>query len=427
MKGWTALVLRPSSLAVTALIVTGGLTGASPAICPLPSFSVLRPSSSILRPSSPVLRPLSPVPRGAQSREDLDAAIDRLGVFDDDERSAAAAAVRRAPGTVTLPALIDAAAGHADGFVRYRALVLLSGYDDPRVPDQFEQAIGDVNDQLRTVAYAYFERHPEPRLIPVFLKALDTEVGEFARPALTRALAAQGRDPKVQRVLVAELARGPETSRASLLEALGDYGITIAVAPVSKVVEGAGPFREEAALALGKIGDSKSVPLLEAVQRAAGPEMQPAVAAALCLLGTECVANRALLVRTLAEADRTPGLPDRLRTSALGLSAMAASGDVEAGRALLEVGVTATDPTRAPVAQAVAHLALTRPMALVALVDERQDRDTAMQLLREGLNAIDDDFRKEQLFVTLRTAYHAEGEGSARRPLLQSVINLLEY
>ena len=72
----------------------------------------------------------------------------------------AARVVRRAPGTVALPALLDAAAGHADSFVRYRALVLLSGYDDPRVPDQMEQALGEANDRLRTVAFAYFERPP---------------------------------------------------------------------------------------------------------------------------------------------------------------------------------------------------------------------------------------------------------------------------
>ena len=31
------------------------------------------------------------------------------------------------------------------------------------------------------------------------------------------------------------------------------------------------------------------------------------------------------------------------------------------------------------------------------------------------------------MFVTLRTAYHAEPEASARRPAIQSVINVLEY
>ena len=121
----------------------------------------------------------------------------------------AARVVRRAPGTVALPALVDAAAGHADSFVRYRALVLLSGYDDPRVPDQMEQALGEVNDRLRAVAFAYFERYPESRLIPTFLKAMDKERAEFVRPALTRALAAQSRDPRVQGALVKDLTRWP--------------------------------------------------------------------------------------------------------------------------------------------------------------------------------------------------------------------------
>jgi hypothetical protein len=66
-------------------------------------------------------------------------------------------------------------------------------------------------------------------------------------------------------------------------------------------------------------------------------------------------------------------------------------------------------------------------MALVARVEERQDRDKALQLLRDGLGALDDEFGEEQLFVTLRTAYHAESEASARRPAIQSVINVLEF
>jgi len=320
---------------VAAFIITGGLTGASPAICPLPSATSLRPSAFSLPPSArrnsgtsalvhsgtPALRhPSTSQTASSTSREEIDAAIDQLGAFDADERAAAARVVRRAPGTVALPALIDAASGHADGYVRYRALVLLSGYDDPRVPDHMEQALGEVNERLRAVAFDYFARHPEPRLLPVFLKALGSEGGEFVRPALIRALTAQARDPKVRAALSKRLPPGHEV-----------------------------------------------------------------------------------------------------------LSAQPLSGEADAGRALLDAGMAAAGPARAPVALAVAEAAVEQPSTLLALVELRQDLDQTLRLLREGFDLLDDDFAEEQFFVALRRAYHAEAEGTSRRSVIQAVINTLEF
>ena len=401
----------PGLLAVSGIIVAGGMTGASPALCRLPA----------------ALRYVAQTPPAPPAREDVDLAIDGLGAFDYDQRMSAARVVRRAPGTVALPALLDAAAGHADSFVRYRALVLLSGYDDPRVPDQMEQALGEANDRLRTVAFAYFELHPERGLIPTLLKAMDKEEAEFVRPALTRALAAQARDPRVQNALIKDVTRGRENVRAAAIEALGDHKVAQAVRAISQVAELDGPLREEAVLALGRIGDPASVGLLEGLQRTAGPEAQTTVAAALCLLGSNCEANRGVLIRTLRLTDRPAGSLELLRTAASGLGALAVTGDVEAGRALVDVGVQATDPLRAPVALALARLAVAQPLALVALVEERQDRDPVLQLLRDGFNLLEDDFRQEQFFVAVRKAYFTEPEGSARGLLIQSVINGLEF
>jgi HEAT repeat protein len=84
----------------------------------------------------------------------LKAAIDNLGKFDAATRTTAARAVRRAPPAQAVPALMEAAAGHADGYVRFRALVLLSGFNDPRARESMSTALDDPNDRLRTVAYA---------------------------------------------------------------------------------------------------------------------------------------------------------------------------------------------------------------------------------------------------------------------------------
>ena len=62
----------------------------------------------------------------------LKAAIDNLGRFEAPVRTAASRDVRWAPAAQAVPALMEAAAGHADGYVRFRALVLLSGFNDAR-------------------------------------------------------------------------------------------------------------------------------------------------------------------------------------------------------------------------------------------------------------------------------------------------------
>jgi len=432
-------VTRPAGL----LAITGGLTGASPTICALPgryvgpNFSsgaattesyVGRNFSSGAAAGTPELKfgPTYPQP-APPSREDVDKAIDRLGGFDYDERMKASRAVRRAPGTVALPALLDAASGHADGYVRYRALVLLSGYDDPRVPDQMELALGEVNERLRAVAFAYFERHPEPRLIPAFLKAFDKEMAEFVRPALVRAMAVQGGDTRVRAALLKDITRGQDFFLSAVIEALGDYKAAYALKAISQVAALDGPLRDTAVMAVGKMGDTASMELLAGLQRTAPRDAQPTVAAAICLLGGNCESHREILVRTLTVTDRNPGFRELVRAAAFGLSALAVNGDVEAGRALFAIGVPAVDPTRAPVAVALAGLAVRQPAALVTLVQERQDRDQSIELLREGFDRLEDDFSEEQFFVALRKAYFAEAEGSSRRAVIQAAINALEF
>src|SRR5438552_4219165 len=124
----------------------------------------------------------------------LQAAIDKLGDLDYATRTNAARTVRRTPGAQAVPALLQAVAEHADGYVRYRALVLLTGFNDPRTKDAMRASLASPNDRLRTVAYSFFEHNPDRALITPLLTALDKEQAEFARPALVRALAAVASD-----------------------------------------------------------------------------------------------------------------------------------------------------------------------------------------------------------------------------------------
>src|SRR4029079_7465976 len=89
-----------------------------------------------------------------------------------------------------VPALLRAVAEHADGYVRYRALVLLTGFNDPRTKDAMRESIKSPNDRLRTVAYSFFEHNPDRAMASTLLTALEKEQAEFVRPALVRALAA---------------------------------------------------------------------------------------------------------------------------------------------------------------------------------------------------------------------------------------------
>ena len=132
-----------------------------------------------------------PLPQ-AVSADQLKAAIDKLGDFDYAVRTGAARTVRRTVAAQAVPALLQTVAEHADGYVRYRALVILTGFNDPRTKDAMRESRTSPNDRLRTVAYSFFEHHPDRAMIPDLLTALDQEQGEFVRPALVRALAAHG-------------------------------------------------------------------------------------------------------------------------------------------------------------------------------------------------------------------------------------------
>jgi len=214
--------------------------------------------------------------RIADARPPLRIAIDNLGKFDADTRTAAAKVVRRAEPAQAVPALIDAAASNGDGYVRFRALVLLSGFNDPRAREIMASSLDEPNDRLRTVAYSYFEHNKERGMAARLLKKLETEDGEFVRPALTRALAAYAEEPGVQPALTALVMRGQDVYRAGVIEALGDYKATYALAPLLEVAKLDGPLQEDAILAIGKIGDKRALETLQGLQKSASRARQPA-------------------------------------------------------------------------------------------------------------------------------------------------------
>src|SRR5262245_31224343 len=97
----------------------------------------------------------------AVSPAQLKAAIDKLGDLDYATRTNASRTVGRTATAQAVPALLQAVAEHNDGYVRYRALVLLTGFNDPRARDAMRESLTSPNDRLRTVAYSFFEHNPD--------------------------------------------------------------------------------------------------------------------------------------------------------------------------------------------------------------------------------------------------------------------------
>ena len=337
--------------------------------------------------------------------------------------------MRRTPGAQAVPALLQAVAEHADGYVRYRALVLLTGFNDPRAKDAMRESLASPNDRLRAVAYSFFEHNPDRSMTRDFVAALDKEQAEFVRPALVRALAAQAvsADAVVRQALVREVGRGEDFFRSAVIEALGDYKAQYAVEAIIGVAKVDGPLQDDAAVALGKIGDKRALETLAAMQRSAPKATQPSIASAICLLGVNCDVHENYLIETLKFADKNVGFQDFLRGAAAGLGALAIAGHREAGEALFEIGIPSRDPTRSPVTLALATVALRNTPLLMAILQKHPDRDTAIALLAEGFDMLEEDLDKERFFAAARRNYWESGEGSADRKLAELLIQKLDF
>ena len=361
------------------------------------------------------------------SIEQIRAAIDKLADLDYPTRMAAGRTIRRAPTAQAVTALLQAVNEHSDGYVRFRALTLLTGFPDPRIADTMETAMTSPNDRLREVAYAYFEMNPNPALAPKLLAALEKEEGEFVRPALIRALAAIPRDLKIIDVLMRDAMRGVDFFRSTVIEAIGDYKVNLAVPRLVEIAKIEGPLQDDAATALGKIGDKSQLGVLAAMQQSAPKETQPAIAAAICLMGTNCSAHISYLHKTLTYADTYPGYQDLLRGAAAGLGNIARQGNADALNILFDVGIPSQDPVRAPVTLALGLVALRNTPLMLKTLLARGDQNEAIGIVAEAFDMLEEDLEEEKFFVTVRKEYWAAPDNSPMRKLCGELINRLDF
>ena len=358
----------------------------------------------------------------------VSAAIDKLGTLEFPVRMDAARTIRRAAPAIAVPALTDAALKHKDGYVRFRALVLLSGFNDARTRDVMVRLLDDKNDRVRAVAYAFFEHHPDPAALPRLIDALTREESEFVRPALTRAIAAHGADNRARQAVIGLIPRGQDFFRSAIIEAAGDYKALYAFDALTAVAKLDGPLQDDAVLALGKLGDKRALATFAALQRTTGPkQLQPTVAASICLVGVNCASHQPYLVETLKFSMEHAGFQELLRGAAAGLAALAIGGNEEALRTLIEQGGPSRDPARAALALAVGTVALRNTPLTLKVLSQGHLQEAALELLREAFDMLEEDFIEERFFVTVRRSFWQAPEGSATRKTAEALIRKLEF
>jgi hypothetical protein len=354
---------------------------------------------------------------------DLKQNIANLSSLDFPVRMQAARLIRRTMETEAVPVLREAARRDVNEFVRYRALVLLTAFNDRETRDLMREFIRDRNDRIREVAYKWFERNPDPSLAGTLITSLQTEQSEFVRPALVGALAALGSDPGVQRAMIAEIPRGLDFFRSAVIEALGRHRAAYAVDGIVATSKLEGPLQDDALLALGRIGGTR---VTAAISEFTGgtPEAAQMIRGVQCLLGNFCAEQITALV---AAASSEEGRPSTIRGALDALEAVAQSRNEAALSALFELAKNSA--LRESVAVAVASVALRQADWTVERIGaaDGPTREAAISMLKDGFDSLEEDFAEEQFFASVRSGYWRAADGSAGRSLAATLIQRLEF
>ena len=365
-----------------------------------------------------------PVAQSTPAATEPRAHIASLSSLDFATRTNAARMIRRAAAAQAIPALSEAVSKHPDEFVRYRAFIILSSFNDRGTADIVRGLLKDRNDRLREAAYKWLEAHPDPTLVATLLASLQTEQAEFVRPALVGALAALGDNPQVQRALVAETNRGLDFFRSAVIEALGRHHAEYAVQAIAAVALLDGPLQDDAILALGRVGGARASAAL-AKLTGQSPALALTIRGAQCLFGDRCDST----IKALADAAGGAGASSAvLRAAVTALSAIASSKNDAATAALL--GLAGRGPAvRDQAMLGFATVAVRDPDYLLGWMDmaPAATRSAAIELLKEGFEDLEEDFGEEQFFAAARAAYWKAGDGTTARTLAATLIETLEF
>jgi HEAT repeat protein len=355
---------------------------------------------------------------------DLKAHVGNLASIDYPTRMNAARMVRRVDAPAAVSALREAVAKHPDEFVRYRAFILLSSFNDRATGDLVRALLRDRNDRLRESAYKWLELHPDQSMTATLLAALQTEQAEFVRPALVGAIAALGDSPQAQRALVPEVTRGVDFFRGAAIDSLGRHRAAYAVEAIAGVATLEGPLQDDAVLALGRIGGPRARTALAGLKNVPAA-LTPTIRAAQCLAGDPCEP----VLKMLGETATAGGVSAAaMRAAITALSALVANGNRAATAALVALadrGAVVRDQS----ALAFAAAAVRNPEHVIGWLDASPEpvRGTAIALLKQGFEDLEEDFGEEQFFATARAFYWKSTDGSPGRNLAAALIQQLEF
>ena len=355
---------------------------------------------------------------------DLPKNIANLGDPDFPVRMRAAQLIRRTPGSAAVPALAEAARKHANEFVRYKSLVVLTSFNDPGTRELMRELIRDPSDRVREIVYRWFEVRPDPRTATQLLASLDTEQAEFVRPALIGALGALGSTTAVQRPMIVETQRGLDFFRSAVIESLGRHRAAYALDAILNVARLMGPLQDDAVLAIGRVGGSDAAETLKELTELT-PEAALMKLAARCLVGESCGEQIAALV---SAASAPKARPSEIRTAIDALAAVAQAQNQPALAALMNLAAKQSS-LRDRVASAVAGVALRQPDWTVSRLDaaDQATREAAILMLKDGFDSLEEDFAEEQFFAAVRAGYWRAAEGSSARTLAETLIQRLEF
>ena len=96
------------------------------------------------------------------------------------------------------------------------------------------------------------------------LAALEKEEGEFVRPALDPRAGGDSEGSEGHDVLMRDAMRGVDFFRSTVIEAIGDYKVATAMPRLVEIAKLEGPLQDDAATAIGKIGDKTQLGTLAA-------------------------------------------------------------------------------------------------------------------------------------------------------------------
>ena len=370
----------------------------------------------------PGLMPEPAAQAPAAAPADLKQNIANLAALDYPVRMQAARLIRRTAETQAVPALVEAVRRDANEFVRYRALVLLTAFNDRGTPDLIRELIRDRNDRVREVAYKWLERNPNLQLAATLLASLQTEESEFVRPALVGALAALGTEMTVQRAMTGEVGRGLDFFRSAVIDALGRHRAVYAVDGIAATSRLEGPLQDDAVLALARIGGARATAALNEF-KSGTPEAVQMMHGARCLLGEMCAQHIAALVAAVNDtrASTVRGAVDALEVVAQNRN--------EAALSALYKLAAPDGQLRERVAVAIASAALRQPDWIVEWLNKADDatRASVVTMLKDGFDSLEEDFNEEQFFAAVRAGYWRASDGSSARSLSQTLIQKLEF